>query len=66
MPGAGIDSRNIASLRVATGASEFHASARRALPSAMRYQPNRLADMRGGETRSDREEIRRIVQALSR
>jgi hypothetical protein len=31
----------------------------------MRYQPNRLAEMRGGELRSDREEIRRIVQALS-
>jgi hypothetical protein len=31
----------------------------------MRHQPNRLADMRGGELRSDRDEIRRIVQALA-
>ena len=66
MPGAGIDSGNIAALRTATGATEFHASAKRTLPSAMRYQPNRLPDMRGGEMRSDRDEIRRIVQALAR
>ena len=65
MPGAGIDAGNIAALRTATGATEFHASARRGLPSAMRHQPNRLADMRGGEQRSDRDEIRRIVQALA-
>jgi copper homeostasis protein len=66
MPGAGIDSGNVAALRAATGATEFHASAKRAMPSAMRYQPNRLADMRGGEMRSDRDEIRRIVHALAR
>ena len=66
MPGAGIDSGNIAALRTATGATEFHASAKRTLPSAMRYQPNRLPDMRGGEMRSDRDESRRIVQALAR
>jgi copper homeostasis protein len=65
MPGAGIDAGNIAALYVATGATELHASAKRALPSAMRYQPSRLAEMRGGETRSDREEIRRMVQALA-
>ena len=65
MPGAGIDATNVAALRNATGATEFHASAKRALPSAMRYQPSRLADMRGGELRSDREEIRRIVRALA-
>ncbi len=65
MPGAGVDAANVAALRAATGATEFHASARRALPSAMRHQPNRLADMRGGELRSDRDEIRRIVQALA-
>ena len=65
MPGAGIEAGNIAALRAATGAIEFHASAKRVLPSAMRHQPNRLADMRGGEQRSDRDEIRRIVQALA-
>ncbi len=65
MPGAGIDATNVVALRDATGATEFHASARRALASAMRYRPGRLAEMRGGEMRSDREEIRRIVQALS-
>ena len=66
MPGAGIDATNVVALRNATGATEFHASAKRTLPSAMRHQPNRLADMRGGEMRSDRDEIRRIVQALGR
>jgi len=65
MPGAGVDSTNVVALRNATGATEFHASAKRTLPSAMRYQPNRLADMRGGEMRSDRDEVRRIVQALA-
>lgn len=65
MPGAGVDAANIAKLRAATGATEFHASAKRTLPSAMRYQPNRLADMRGGELRSNRDEVRRLVQALA-
>jgi len=64
MPGAGVDSTNVVALRNATGATEFHASAKRVLPSAMRYQPSRLADMRGGEMQSDRDEVRRIVQAL--
>lgn len=64
MPGAGVDAGNIAKLRDATGAIEFHASAKRTLRSGMRYQPNRLADMRGGELRSDRDEVRRMVAAL--
>ncbi len=65
MPGAGVDATNVVALRNATGATEFHASAKRTLPSGMRYQPSRLADMRGGEMRSDRDEVRRIVRALS-
>jgi copper homeostasis protein len=65
MPGAGVAADHIATLRAATGATEFHASAKRELPSGMRHQPNRLAEMRGGEVRSDREAIRRIVQALA-
>ncbi len=66
MPGAGVDAGNVAALRDATGATELHASAKRALASGMRHQPSRLPDMRGGELRSDRDEIRRIVQALAR
>ncbi len=36
MPGAGIAPGNIATLRTLTGAEEFHASAKRELPSSMR------------------------------
>lgn len=64
MPGAGVDADNIAALRTQTGATEFHASAKRALASAMRYRPQRLADLQGGDVRSDGEEIRRMVRAL--
>jgi copper homeostasis protein len=66
MAGAGVDSGNIAALRDATGASEFHASAKRSLASAMNYRPNRLADMQGGEVRSDPGEIRRMKEILAR
>ena len=65
MPGAGIDSRNVAAIRDATGAMEFHASAKRAIDSRMRYRPERLTDMQGGEVRTDRDEVRRIVNALA-
>jgi copper homeostasis protein len=65
MPGAGIDASNIAALREATGATEFHASAKQALASRMRYRPNRLADMQDGETRSEVDAIRRLANALS-
>jgi copper homeostasis protein len=64
MPGAGIDAENIAALRASTTATEFHASAKRALESGMRHRPLRLLDMQGGETRSDRGEIQRMVKAL--
>lgn len=65
MPGAGIDSNNIASLRAATSATEFHASAKRLLESRMRYRPEQLTDLQGGEIRSDRNEISRMLRALS-
>lgn len=65
MPGGGIDADNIVALRVQTGAAEFHASAKRSLASGMRHRPQRLADLQGGEIRSDREQIRRVQQALA-
>jgi len=65
MPGAGVDASNVAALRDATGASEFHASAKRTLASGMRHRPDRLSDMQGGEVRSDIDAIRRLVSALS-
>lgn len=64
MPGAGIDEHNIAAVRAATGAREFHASAKRALPSAMRYNAFAGSGMEAGELRSDVEKIRAMVSAL--
>lgn len=64
MPGAGIDAGNIAALMAATGAREFHASAKRALPPRVRFMPADALGMAGGETRSDAAEVRRIVEAL--
>ena len=64
MPGAGVHAGNIAALAAATGAGEFHASAKRQLPSGMRYRPRRLADMQAGELRSDVEQVRALVKAL--
>jgi copper homeostasis protein len=64
MPGAGIHAGNIAALTAATGAREFHASAKRALPMRMRFAPTDALGMAGGETRSDAAEVRRLVEAL--
>ena len=64
MPGAGIEAGNIAALRQATGAREFHASAKRALPSLARFSPAQALGMTGGETRTDADEVRRLVAAL--
>jgi copper homeostasis protein len=65
MPGAGVDADNIAKLRTATGAHEFHASAKRNIASAMRYRSDRLFDMQTGEMRSDVAVIRCLRDALS-
>ena len=65
MPGAGVDAGNIGQLREMTGASEFHASAKRQHPSGMRWQPALLKDMQGGEWRSDVELVRGMVAALN-
>ncbi|HEY0198906.1 MAG TPA: copper homeostasis protein CutC [Rhodanobacter sp.] len=65
MPGAGVDAGNIRKLRETTGASEFHASAKRQHSSGMRWHPAQLADMQGGELRSDVEQVRGVVAALN-
>lgn len=64
MPGAGVNAGNIAALRAATGAREFHASAKRTLPSAMRHPTDDALGMSDGESRTDAEEVRRLVAAL--
>jgi copper homeostasis protein len=65
MPGAGIDAANVLPLRQATGAVEFHASAKRHLPSGMTHFPPHVRGMDAGEERSDPERIRAIVMALA-
>jgi len=65
MPGAGVTARNVAALRALTGAREFHASAKRELPSRM-HGGNTLAGMTAGEALSDVEQIRALVAALNR
>ena len=64
MPGAGIDSGNIAAVRAATGAREFHASAKHALPSAMHSSAFAGSGMDTGEIRSDVGEVKALVTAL--
>jgi copper homeostasis protein len=63
MPGAGVNAQNIASLRALTGAREFHASAKRELPSRMRGG-NTLPGMTAGEILSDVGQVRALVAAL--
>jgi copper homeostasis protein len=65
MAGAGIDANNIAALQASTGATEFHASAKRLFESRMRHRPEQPVDLQGGEIRSDRDEISRMLRALS-
>jgi len=65
MPGAGITPGNIAALRQATGAREFHASATRRLVSAMRRSPVDALGMGAGETRSDVELVCALVAAIA-
>jgi copper homeostasis protein len=64
MPGAGITAQNIATLAAATGAREFHASAKRQLLSGMRHRWALLPDMESGELLSDVAQVRALVDAL--
>lgn len=64
MPGAGIDAGNIAALRASTGAHEFHASAKRGLPSGMLHAPASSLGMEAGETRTDADSVRALVAAM--
>ena len=61
MPGAGLNPANIAVMALATGAREFHASAREFLPGIGREGPAGLAR---GHWRSSEAVVRRLRQAL--
>lgn len=64
MPGAGIRADNIGELARFTGAREFHASAKRDLPSRMRASNAALPDMSTGEICSDAREVQALTLAL--
>lgn len=64
MPGAGVEPGNAAALRATTRAREFHASAKRRLPSGMQLPVDALG-MGAGETRTDVATVRAIVAALA-
>jgi copper homeostasis protein len=64
MPGAGIKSSNVAQLRRACGAHEFHASARVAMPNPLTYINTAVSDY-GHVYIADEEEVRRLVEVLS-
>jgi copper homeostasis protein len=64
MPGAGVHASNIASLAHATGAMEFHASAKAGLPSGMQWTNPTLTDMATGEIRTDQANVQALVAAL--
>ena len=64
MPGGGIDEKNITAVRAVTGAREFHASAKRVFPSAMRHVAFTGSGMDEGELRSDVEAVGGLAAAL--
>ncbi len=63
MPGAGIRSSNIAKLKAETGAFEFHASARMAVPNPVLFQNPNVSDA-GNMYVADEEELIKLLAAL--
>jgi copper homeostasis protein len=62
MPGGGIDAHNIAAIAEATGAHEFHASAK--VRVADRMQHAGIGGMGGGDWQTDANEVRARVEVL--
>lgn len=63
MPGAGVRASNIAALRAATGATEFHSSARLLAPNLVTSTNDKVLDA-GTYWVADEAELRAMVQAL--
>lgn len=63
MPGSGVAASNVARLQDFTGATEFHASAKKTLASNARRLARDLPEMTHGETRTDVETVRALVAA---
>ncbi|MCG8274759.1 copper homeostasis protein CutC [Stenotrophomonas sp. NLF4-10] len=66
MPGAGIDAGNIAALARATGAREFHASAKAVRASSMRFRNRALAGLAPDWQQTDPARVRALRDALDR
>lgn len=64
MPGASIDDTNIATIRTLTGAREFHASAKRQMPSRRNQDSRSGLGMDGGEWCTDASQVRALIAAL--
>jgi copper homeostasis protein len=64
MPGAGVNSRNIAQLRKECGAKEFHASARKMAPNPLTYINTEVSDY-GNVYIADEAEVKAMVDALT-
>jgi copper homeostasis protein len=70
MPGGGVTPSNIAAIVAATGATQFHSSARTAAPSRMSFRKQEMAmgDLRDREYQNyivREESVRALVQALA-
>jgi copper homeostasis protein len=65
MPGAGVKSTNIAALGAATGAKEFHASARKILPNPVTFINKEVSDY-GHVYVADEAEVTALVKALQK
>jgi copper homeostasis protein len=65
MPGAGVKSTNLAALRQACGAHEYHASARVVAPNPVTYINTAVTDY-GNVYVADEAEVRRMVELMPR
>lgn len=70
MPGSGINEHTVLDLAVATGAKEFHMSAKKRTDGKMEYRKTGISMGGKGEDEfhqwiTDREQVRRVVQILS-
>lgn len=63
MPGAGVNSSNIAKLKEETGATEFHSSAKRIAPNPVTYLNKEVSDY-GHVYIADEEEVRAMVTEI--
>ena len=64
MPGAGINSGNLAALRSGCGAEEYHASARKVMPNLLTYINTQVSDY-GSVYVADEDEVKRMVALLN-